>query len=40
MQDIFGDLLYLDEVDESRTTLPSPEALKHKILVKVTIDLL
>ena len=35
MIDIFGDLLYADDVDDSRTALPSPEELKHKILIKV-----
>ena len=35
MVDIFGDLLCDEDVDENRTALPSPEELKHKILIKV-----
>ena len=35
MIDIFGDLLHAEDVDESKTALPSPEELKHKILIKV-----
>ena len=34
-EDIFGDLLYKDPVDQTLGGLPSPEALKRKILIKV-----
>ena len=40
MKDIFGKKLYMDEVDTTSTTLPSPEALKMKILVKVRLFIL
>ena len=32
--DILGEILFTDEVNESRNTLPSPEELKFKVLVK------
>ena len=35
MKDIFGEKLLLQPVADHATTLPSPEELKHKILVKV-----
>ncbi len=35
MKDVFGERLLLQPVNEHTTTLPSPEQLKHKILVKV-----
>jgi len=37
MKGLLGDLLFVDQVDESRTSLPSPEELKRKILVKKTL---
>ena len=35
MTEVFGEKLLLQPVRENQTTLPSPEELKHKILVKV-----
>lgn len=35
MTSILGDKLYSDNVDNSRSSLPSPEELKGKILIKV-----
>ena len=32
--DILGEILFTDEVNESRNALPSPEELKFKVLVK------
>ena len=34
LEDILGDLLYKEPVDERKTELPSPEELSYKILVK------
>ena len=34
LEDILGDLLYKEPVDENKTELPSPEELSYKILVK------
>merc|ERR1719278_63045 len=34
MKDIFGSLLYTEEVDVDKGCLPSPEELKYKILIK------
>merc|ERR1719232_2268157 len=34
MREILGDLLYTDPPNEEKTTMPSPESLKGKILVK------
>ena len=35
MIDIFGDMLHSERRDENRPSLPSPEELKYKILIKV-----
>ena len=37
LEEILGDLLFRDPVDGSLSTLPSPEQLKNKILVKVVL---
>ncbi|XP_052126651.1 1-phosphatidylinositol 4,5-bisphosphate phosphodiesterase zeta-1 [Frankliniella occidentalis] len=34
ISDVFGDLLYLEDVPEDLEALPSPEELKHRILIK------
>ena len=34
MQDVFGDMLLVQPVDKNETTLPSPYALRRKILLK------
>ena len=39
MEEIFGDLLFKAKRDEDAVYLPSPNQLKHRILIKVFINL-
>ena len=40
LKTILGDRLYSDNVDTALNTMPSPEILKGKILVKVGLELI
>ena len=39
MEEIFGDMLFKAQRDEESHLLPSPNQLKHKILIKVKFNL-